>query len=292
MADGWRATLPCTRAEAEAVERNDGPLAALADPPTVTATEPDPHLPDDWLLHAYFDREPTAEDLQAIRAMAPSARAEPLVERLPDEDWVALSQAGLDPIIAGRFFVHTGREGPQVPAKAVPLVVDAGRAFGTGHHETTAGCLLMLEAIADRSFTKLVDLGTGTGLLAIAAKRLWPGAEVVATDIDPVAVEVAAANAVANAAADVALVVADGVHHPEIAARAPYPLVIANILAEPLIAMAADVRSIAAPGSVILLAGLLNSQADAVLAAYAAQGCTEEERLVRGDWTILRLEAR
>ena len=96
----------------------------------------------------------------------------------------------------------------------------------------------------------------------------------------------------ANAAADVALVVADGVHHPEIAARAPYPLVIANILAEPLIAMAADVRSIAAPGSVILLAGLLNSQADAVLAAYAAQGCTEEERLVRGDWTILRLEAR
>ena len=205
---------------------------------------------------------------------------------------MTLSQAGLEPIREGRFFVYTTAHANRVPPEGTAFLIEAGQAFGTGHHGTTAGCLAMLDALGTEcTFDNIIDLGTGTGLLAFAAKALWPGATVVATDIDPIAIDVTRENMSANDVADLALIVADGARDPAIAERAPYDLVIANILAGPLIAMAGEVAGIAAPGGRVLLAGLLSTQADAVLAAYAAQGCVERRRLVRGDWTVLLLEA-
>ena len=144
---------------------------------------------------------PGADDLALLLGLVPSARgAAPKAERLDDEDWVTLSQAGLEPIRAGRFFVHTPAHRDAVPAGAIAFEIDAGRAFGTGQHETTTGCLLALDRLkaSGASFANLLDLGTGTGLLAFAAMRLWPAARAAASDIDPVAIEVAAENAAVN----------------------------------------------------------------------------------------------
>lgn len=242
-----------------------------------------------WRLDVYLEHEPDADTLAAIRTLAPSAQVEPQVERLGDEDWVTMSQAGLEPLHVGRFFVHAGDAGP--PAGARAFRIAAGRAFGTGHHETTSGCLRMLDAMADERFGSVIDIGTGTGLLAFAARHLWPAARIVATDIDPVAIDVTAENAALNGVAGLDLVVADGALDPQVTAQAPYDLLIANILAGPLVSMAPEIASIAAPHARIVLAGLLESQRAEVVAAYEACGCALEEVDRRGDWSVLRLVA-
>lgn len=281
----WKVTLPCTRAEAEAIDgREDLDLDAVL----MTTEEVEDDV-ERWRLDAYMEREPDRQALAAIRALAPSAAAEPLVEHIADADWVTMSQAGLEPLHVGRFFVHAG--GCQPPAGARALHIKAGRAFGTGHHETTTGCLAMLDAIADWGFGDVIDIGTGTGLLAFAARHLWPRATVTATDIDPVAIDVTRENAAANAVDGIHLVVADGTLDETITARAPYDLVIANILAGPLVSMAPEVASIAAPDATIVLAGLLETQRGSVVAAYEACGCTLDTVDRRGDWSILRLTA-
>ena len=282
-AGSWKVTLPCTKAQAEAIGDVDMPDAVLL------ATEED-EAAGRWRLDAYVEREPDADTLAAIRALV-GDRGEPQVEALDDEDWVTLSQAGLEPIREGRFVVHTTAFSADPPPGGRAFLIEAGQAFGTGHHATTSGCLAMLDALAGERFGNVVDLGTGTGLLAFAARELWPGARVMATDIDPVAVTVTRENAELNGVERVDLLVADGTRDPAIAAGVPYDLVIANILAGPLIAMAAEITAIAAPGATVVLAGLLSAQADAVVEAYAACGCAETGRDVRGDWTILRLRA-
>lgn len=285
MSASWKITLPCTKAEAEAIGDADMPDAVLL------VTEED-EAAGRWRLDAYVEAEPDPATLAAIAALTPSAAVAPAVESLGDEDWVTMSQAGLAPIREGRFVVHTSAHPAEAPAGGRAFLIEAGQAFGTGHHETTAGCLAVLDGLAaSRTFARVVDLGTGTGLLAFAAAHLWPEAAVMATDIDPVAVAVTAENAAANAVPAVALVVADGAQAPEIAAAAPFDLVIANILAGPLVAMAPEIAGIADAGAAIVLAGLLTTQAQTVVAAYAAQGCAEVARLERGDWTILHLTA-
>lgn len=281
--DSWKLTLPCTKAEAEAI------AAAELDGAVLVTTEED-EAEGRWRLDAYFEGEPDAVALAAVRALvAGGGDAAPVP--LAPEDWITLSQAGLEPIREGRFFVHTAAHAAAVPAGAVAFRIEAGQAFGTGHHHTTAGCLAMLDGLAGERFERVIDLGTGTGLLAFAAQALWPEASVFATDIDPVAIAVTRENMACNGVEGLKLIVADGARDPAIATGAPYDLVIANILADPLIAMAEEVAGIAAPGGRVLLAGLLNTQAEPVLAAYRAQGCVERRRLERGDWTILLLEA-
>jgi ribosomal protein L11 methyltransferase len=281
--ESWKLSLPCTKAEAEAI------AAAEVDGAVLVTTEED-EAAGRWRLDAYFEGEPDAATLAAVRSLvADNSEVQP--EPLPPEDWVTLSQAGLEPIREGRFFVHTAAHADNVPAGAVAFRIEAGQAFGTGHHHTTAGCLAMLDGLAGERFGRVIDLGTGTGLLAFAARALWPDARVTATDIDPVAVAVSRENMAANGLNGIELIVADGARDPAIAAGAPYDLVIANILAGPLIAMADEVAGIAARGGRVLLAGLLTTQTEAVLAAYRAQGCVERRRLERGDWTILLLEA-
>ena len=283
MSVSWKLTLPCTKAEAEAI------AAAEMDGAVLVLTEED-EAAGRWRLDAYFEGEPAADTLAAVRGLVAGGDGVTPAP-LPDQDWVTLSQAGLAPIREGRFFVHTAAHADEIPTDAVAFRIEAGQAFGTGHHATTAGCLAVLDGLSGAAVASVADLGTGTGLLAFAAKALWPNARVTASDIDPVAVAVTRENMAANGVAALELIVADGTRDPAIAAGAPYDLVIANILAGPLIAMAAEVAGIAAPGGRVLLAGLLSNQADAVLAAYAAQGCVERRRLVRGDWTVLLLEA-
>lgn len=297
----WKVSLPCTKAEAEALAGDIAALTLLDDPPVLMTSEPDPARPEDWRMDAYFEAKPGAGDLALLRDLVPSAAgAAPAVEELDEADWVTLSQQGLEPIRAGRFFVHTPAHRDAVPADAVALEIDAGRAFGTGQHETTTGCLMALDAMRSRglSFSDILDLGTGTGLLAFAAMKLWPAARVAASDIDPVAIEVAAENAEVNGLAlgrargQAELIVAPGMDHARLKARGPYDLLIANILAGPLIEMAASVAGGIAPGGRLILAGLLDTQADAVAAAYRRHGMALATRIDRGDWPTLVMRKR
>ncbi len=285
----WKLTLPCTRAEAEAIDAGED--LGLELPPVLMTTEEVTDDVERWRLDAYFEHQPDAAAVAAIRRLVAST-ADPLIEPIEDADWVTMSQAGLAPICEGRFVVHTASHPAPAPPGGRAFLIEAGRAFGTGHHETTAGCLGMLDALAsDNSFADIVDLGTGTGLLAFAASELWPAAHVLATDIDPIAIEVTRINMAANAIEHVELRVADGAQDLGASADSQFDLIIANILAGPLIAMAPEIAAIAAPSAVIILAGLLETQREAVVAAYAACGCVVTALDRRGDWTILRLQA-
>lgn len=285
--DSWKVSLPCTRAEAEAIDAGTIEIDAV-----LMTTETVEDDVEHWRLDAYMEHEPDAAMLAVLKALVPSAAGvDPEVEALTAQDWVTLSQEGLEPIREGRFVVHTSAHPVTTPEGGRAFLIDAGRAFGTGHHATTSGCLAMLDGLSDRRFANIIDVGTGTGLLAFAGAHLWPEAKVMATDIDPAAVDVTRENAVANDVAGVDLVVADGALSDAITAKAPYDLVIANILAGPLVSMAPELAAIAAPNATIVLAGLLETQRPQVVAAFEACGCTLEAMDRRGDWTILRLTA-
>ncbi|WP_066720167.1 50S ribosomal protein L11 methyltransferase [Sphingomonas pituitosa] len=285
--DSWKVSLPCTRAEAEAIDAGTIEIDAV-----LMTTETVEDDVEHWRLDAYMEHEPDAAMLAAIKALVPSAvGVEPEVEALTAQDWVTLSQEGLEPIREGRFVVHTSAHPVEAPEGGRAFLIDAGRAFGTGHHATTSGCLAMLDGLSGQRFTNIIDVGTGTGLLAFAGAHLWPEAAVMATDIDPAAVDVTRENAVANGIEGVDLIVADGALSDAITAKAPYDLVIANILAGPLVSMAPELAAIAAPNATIVLAGLLETQRPQVVAAFEACGCTLEAVDRRGDWTILRLAA-
>ena len=290
----WRVTFHCTRAEAEALPESDDLFPHDDSPPVLVVDEPDPAKPDDWRLHAYFEREPTLDELKMLSRLAGGNA--PQIDRLGEDDWVTMSQQGLEPIRAGRFFVHTPTHREAVPEGAMAFEIDAGLAFGTGQHATTAGCLAALDLL-DRNgcaFTNIADIGTGTGLLAFAAMALWPKARCIATDVDPIAIDVTRDNAAINqvplghGAGELLLAVADGMDHPLIAARAPFDLLIANILAGPLIELAPAFAKSVAPGASVVLAGLLDTQADAVIAAYEKLGLTLSDR-GNGEWPVLVL---
>lgn len=213
------------------------------------------------------------------------------VALVPDHDWVKLSQEGLPPVRAGRFFVYGAHDRGSVPAGVVPLRIEAGLAFGTGHHESTGLCLRLISDLAKRCrFSHVLDLGCGTGVLALAMAKLWRR-RIVAADIDPVAVEVTRENAKSNETASwVRSVMADGLLSPTIRAGAPYELIVANILAGPLTRLAPSILgALAAPGY-ILLSGLLKWQENLVLSYYRPHGIKLCARRRDGNWSALLLE--
>ena len=289
----FRVTVHCTRAQAEAIADSEQPFSTSANPPVLVADEPDPARPDDWLIHAYFEQMPSDEELMAVRDLG---SGEPRIEELGETDWVTMSQSGLQPIRAGRFYVHTPTV-RSVPPGTVPFEIDASLAFGTGQHATTSGCLEALDRLqcGGRRFTNVADIGTGTGLLAFAALALWPEAKCIATDIDPVAVDVARDNAAINrvrlghGGGELLLAEADGMDSPLLAARAPFDLIIANILAGPLIELASAFARSLVPGGTIVLAGLLDAQAEAVARAYEERGFGIVDRGF-GEWPVLVCE--
>src|SRR3954451_8115381 len=219
-----RVTVPCTRAQGEAIASSDL-FTDSEHPPVLVADEPDESRPDDWLIHAYFEHSPSDEELAILDRLGSGA---PQIEQLGEADWVTMSQAGLQPIRAGRFTVHTPTYPPD--PERINFEIDAGLAFGTGQHATTSGCLTALDQLERQGarFVNIADIGTGTGLLAFAALALWPGAKCIATDIDVVAVDVARDNAAINrvklghVAGELLLGVADGMDSPLLTARAPF----------------------------------------------------------------------
>jgi ribosomal protein L11 methyltransferase len=256
--------------------------------------------PEDWQLEAYLPRKPSKADTAAVSALFAGETPRLVAEQLPDEDWITLSQQGVEPIRAGRFYVHTPEHPPLEEAGITDFVIPASQAFGTGQHNTTAGCLAMLTAIKRTGAVvrNLADIGTGTGLLAFAALDLWPRALATASDIDAVCVEVVAENARLNAVplsagnGAVTMVVAAGLDHPLLAARGPYDLIVANILAGPLIELAPDFARALVPGGSLVLSGLLELQEPAVRAACRRAGLRLAKRAVHGDWSVLWLRKR
>jgi ribosomal protein L11 methyltransferase len=256
--------------------------------------------PDDWVLEAWLPRKPGKADKRAVAALFGKKAPEITAEKLPDADWLVVSQQGVEPIRAGRFHVHT----PDFARVSEPGVIDfaipASQAFGTGHHATTAGCLAVLDAMKRQGVIvrNIADIGTGTGLLAFAALALWPRALATASDIDEICCIVVADNAAANrvpmgsGSGALTMLAAAGMDHPLLQARGPYDLLIANILAGPLVELADDFAGAVVPGGSVLLAGLLSEQEPHVRAAYRRAGFRLAARLVNGDWSILWLRRR
>jgi ribosomal protein L11 methyltransferase len=288
----WRVTIPCSRAQGEAIAAMDDPPGFGDQPPVLVADEPDETRPDEWLIHAYFEHEPTTEELYHLASLG---SGEPKLEQLGEADWVTMSQSGLQPIRTGRFHVHTPTHAPH--PDAINFEIDASLAFGTGQHGTTSGCLAALDRLEreGKGFANIADIGTGTGLLAFAALALWPHAKCIATDNDPVAIEVACDNAAINrmrlghGSGELLLAVAQGMDSPILKARTPFDLIVANILAGPLIELAPDFAEALAPGGTIVLAGLLDTQAEAIAVAYETLGLTVADRGF-GEWPVLVCE--
>ncbi len=259
--------------------------------------------PLDWVLEGWFPREPGTAEKSALASLFVDKAPDITVEQLPDEDWLTLSQQGTQPIRAGQFYIHT----PDFPPAedAVNFAIPAAQAFGTGQHETTAGCLEMLATMKASGMTarRIADIGTGTGLLGFAAMSLWPRAEVTASDIDAVCAEVVADNAAMNGIAlgagpgAMTMVIAPGMDDDLLQMRGPYDVLIANILAGPLVELASEFAASVVPGGSVLLAGLLadsesSDQEAAVRRAYKLAGFRQARRLQRGDWAILWLRRR
>lgn len=242
---------------------------------------------DRWEVGIYFTEEPDDVGLALLAAAWDAAPF--VVSELPEVDWVAHVRRELAPVEAGRFFVHGSHDSEAVPQGAEALLIEAAMAFGTGHHATTKGCLLALDRMvgAGAAPQRIVDIGCGTAVLAMAAARVFP-VIVLAGDIDPQAVDVARANVIANGLdGRVECVEAVGFDHPLIEDAAPYDLVFANILKQPLIDLVPDMVRYIAHGGKAILSGILTTQADEVTAAYANGGLALERRDDFGDWSTL-----
>jgi ribosomal protein L11 methyltransferase len=256
--------------------------------------------PEDWQLEAWLPRKPSRADRGMIAALFAGKPPAFTIEQLPDVDWVTASQQGVEPIRAGRFHVRTPEWPPSDSPGVCDFVIPASQAFGTGQHETTAGCLAMLDHMKQQGLVvrNCADIGTGTGLLAFAALDLWPRALATASDIDAVCPRVVEENAQLNGIAmgaghgAVTMLVADGMEHPLLQARGPYDLIMANILAGPLISLAAPFARSLVPGGSLLLSGLLTTQEPAVRTACRRAGLRLAGRLTNGDWSVLWLRKR
>lgn len=242
-----------------------------------------------WEVGAYFTDVPDQAGLALLAAMHDVKPF--VVSEIPDQDWVAKVRRELNPVVAGRFFVYGSHDADKVPDDAVPLLIEAAMAFGTGHHGTTLGCLRAFDALLEAGVMpkSVADIGCGTAVLGMAAAHVSPNV-VLASDIDPVAVDVAAANVAANGLTDqVICVVAAGFDAPALAQAAPFDLIFANILKGPLIALAGDMSGAVCAGGHVILSGILNEQADAVIAVYAHNGFNLLKHTSIVDWTTLTL---
>jgi ribosomal protein L11 methyltransferase len=241
---------------------------------------------DVWRIDAFPTTGDEAEALTTVLAGYPALRV--VTEKLADADWLAMALSGLPPVRAGRFFVYGAHDRGLAPPSTVNLRIEAGAAFGTGHHGTTVGCLLAFDQLLKRRhFGRVLDVGCGTGVLAIAAART--GSKVaLGTDIDPPSVRIANENARLNRAR-AHFVHASGLNDYRIRRPAPYDLVFANILAPPLVALAQDIKGALKPGGIAILSGLLRTQERRVFAAYASRGFRLERRIRRDAWAALVL---
>lgn len=299
MATSWKLTAHAPKKTVQAALLAHDDIDEWDYDLVIAGRELDEDHPDDWVLEGWYPQEPGDSETSAMRSLFEGDAPKITIEQLPDTDWVSQSQQGTPPIRAGRFYVHTPDFAPD--PNLLNFTIPAAQAFGTGQHETTAGCLELLSAMKATGMRarRIADIGTGTGLLGFAAMKLWPMAQVTASDIDPICADVVHDNAELNGieigpmAGEMTMVIADGMDDPLLRLRGPYDLLIANILAGPLVELAPDFGEAVAPGGSLLLAGLLKgAQESAVLRAYRREGFRLAGRLERGDWAILRLRRR
>jgi ribosomal protein L11 methyltransferase len=258
----------------------------------VTAAAHEDEASGEWVFEATCDSSPDLDAFAELARQTLGGEVSFSVEAIdPEVNWVAKSLEGLAPVTAGGFYVYGSHEQGEPPAGLIPIRIDAAQAFGTGHHETTTGCLEAIDrALKRRRYRAMLDVGTGTGVLAIAlAKRTRT--PVLATDIDPVAVRTAIENAQQNEVGRYVIAVeASGLDHRQIASGAPYDLIVANILAGPLTALAPAVGRAAEHGATVILSGILDSQAAGVVAAYSRQSVVLRQKIVKNEWVTLVLE--
>ena len=275
------ASLSAAEANALSDQLEDG---TDPEPLAVTLNEID-EAEGEWEVLAYFPDQPAA-----MTAAAKSGRPDASVSTVPQIDWVRRSLEGLPPVSAGRFYLHGSHDRSRRRVGGISLEIDAGTAFGTGHHATTLGCLKALDGIlkADRA-SRILDVGCGTGVLALAAARALR-CRVLASDIDPEAVMVTKRNARLNGAGPwVEAITATGTSDARIANGGPYDLIFANILALPLIRLASPLSNLLAPSGRIVLSGLTADQERAVFAAYRSRGLVRERRIPDRNWMTLVL---
>ncbi len=294
----WKISLPCSKADVDALEVDSDVFGDFASPPAIITSLPNDDEQDQWLIEAYLDVKPDAK-IRARFAGLSSRNVQPEVAEIADQDWLKLSQEGLQPISAGRYYIHTEHYADDVPCGAYALQIAGGQAFGTGSHATTTGCLQTLDRLTrSKKFNNVLDLGTGTGILIFAVARHWRKAQMIASDIDVPSITVAVENAQVNAVrlgrrrGSVELLAAAGLHNKRLRGRAPYDLLIANILAGPLIALSPFIARAVKPKGVLILAGLLATQEAAVSAAYMSRGFVKVGRRQIGDWPTLSLQKR
>lgn len=248
---------------------------------------------DIWEASVYMMAEDEADVHARIADSLSEEFPDAVIEReiIPDIDWIAKSLEGLKPVRAGRFLVHGSHDRDKVRSGDIAIEIDAGQAFGTGHHGTTAGCLETIERVLNAENPKnALDLGTGSGVLALAVRKLRPMIPVLATDIDPVAVRVARENVRRNGVVSgIAMETAPGFHSPAFDRYGPFDLIIANILARPLIKMAPQLATHLSPGGSVILSGILAEQRWKVISAYSGAGLAHVRTIWRNGWVTIHL---
>ncbi len=285
----WRTTWTGERQKLESIDQI---LTELAEPPvdaTSLIRDDDASAePEDapWLLHAYTEHPIGV----AVLAMLPASLQAPTTEELEDRDWVAHSLTGLGIVQAGKFILFGRHDADAAKERdGIKLQIEANQAFGTGHHPTTFGCLEALSGLS-ADHRKILDIGTGSAVLAIAARKIYPDAKIIATDIDQTSVEIARENSDLNDVSDIEFDQAAGTDSPVLKAAAPYDLIFANILAGPLQELAPDIADVADKGATIILAGLLDEQREAVIVTYEQHGMTVARISGEERWPILTLK--
>ena len=263
-------------------------------PPAVSMHETDD--PAIWGLDAYFEIKPDLGEIKTTLEKANAPLPELTLAQMENKDWVAIVQSGLCPVKAERFFIHGHHDRHLAGPQAGNIEIDAGQAFGTAHHGTTRGCLLALDHLfktkKGRALANVLDLGTGTGLLAIAVAKISKQ-KILASDIDPISVNIARENATLNQVGPLLEPLeANGLGHAKLQKKAPYDLVVANILAAPLLAMARDLQKVMRPGGTLILSGLLQTQARTIEARYRSQGFCIKKRFPLDEWITLVLRYR
>lgn len=287
QAESWKLSIFCDRADRE---QQEAQIEDMLAPFAVASFEAQPDGAI-WRVEAWFHDKPD----DALCTALFSAQGW-TVEPVMPANWVAQSLRPLDPVSAGRFFVYGSHDkGIDVPLDKIALTIDAGMAFGTGHHGTTAGCLEAISNLAKTTTPRTVlDLGCGTGVLGLGAARLWPKARILLSDIDPDATAFTKRAAAENRFAQdgrLSIVTAPGLRHPQLAAAGPFDLIIANILAAPLVRLAPSISNalLSAPTSRLVLSGLLNHQEQMILSAYRQHGLSLQQRIRKGEWSALVL---
>ncbi|MEO6376463.1 MAG: 50S ribosomal protein L11 methyltransferase [Caulobacteraceae bacterium] len=275
------------RADAEAAARAiDAETFLEGATYSILEEDEDRHI---WRIDAFPTTPDEADGFMAVLAGFPALAT--AREVLADADWLAMALSGLPPVRAGRFFVYGVHDTGRRPVNTVNLRIEAGAAFGTGHHGTTVGCLLGFHRLLKaRRFARVLDVGAGTGVLAIAAGRTG-SRRLVGTDIDPVSVRISLENAKLNAVR-AEFVVASDLQHPAVRRGGPYDLVFANIPARPLVKLSGEIARATAPGGAIVLSGLLRTQERYVRAAYLARGFKLHDRIRRDAWSALVMVRR